>query len=62
MDEYRVCAGEFAGSNEARQLEKMKGLGIDERHLFVEKTSGKDFKRPKSQAMKAVLREGDIFA
>lgn len=47
--------------NEARQLEKMKGLEIDERHLFIEKASGKDFKRPKYQAMKAVLREGDIL-
>lgn len=47
--------------NEARQLEKMKGLEIDERHLFIEKASGKDFDRPKYQAMKAVLREGDIL-
>ena len=47
--------------NEARQLEKMKGLEIDERHLFIEKASGKDFDRPKYQAMKSVLREGDVL-
>lgn len=50
-----------ADQNEARQLEKMKQLDIDERHLFIEKASGKDFDRPKYQAMKMVLREGDIL-
>lgn len=47
--------------NEGRQLEKMKGLDIDERHLFIEKASGKDFDRPIYQAMKAVLRKGDLL-
>jgi len=47
--------------NEARQLEKMKKLEIDERHLFIEKASGKNFNRPQYQAMKTVLREGDIL-
>jgi len=47
--------------NEARQLEKMKQLDIGERHLFIEKASGKDFNRPQYQAMKSVLRERDIL-
>ena len=47
--------------NEGRQLEKMKTLGIDERHLFIDKASGKDFDRPKYQAMKQMLREGDLL-
>ena len=29
--------------NEARQIEKMRELGIDERHIFIDKKSGKDF-------------------
>ncbi|HOA34392.1 MAG TPA: recombinase family protein, partial [Clostridiales bacterium] len=28
--------------NEARQVEKMKELGIDERYIFIDKESGKD--------------------
>lgn len=46
--------------NEARQLEDFKRLGIDERHIFVDKESGKDFKRDKYNAMLAMLREGDV--
>jgi DNA invertase Pin-like site-specific DNA recombinase len=46
--------------NEARQFEKMLELGIDERHIFVDKESGKDFDREKYQAMVAMLREGDL--
>lgn len=46
--------------NEARQVEKMKELGIDERHIFIDKESGKDFNREQYQAMVAMLREGDV--
>ena len=48
--------------NEARQVEKAKELGIDDRHIFIEKASGKDFDRPVYQGMKnATLREGDVL-
>jgi DNA invertase Pin-like site-specific DNA recombinase len=48
--------------NEARQVEKAKALGIDDRHIFIEKESGKDFDRPVYQGMKnATLREGDVL-
>lgn len=46
--------------NEARQVEKMRELGIDERHIFIDKESGKDFDREQYQAMLAMLREGDL--
>ena len=46
--------------NESRQIEKMRELGIDERHIFVDKESGKDFNREQYQAMVAMLREGDL--
>ena len=46
--------------NEARQVEKMRELGIDERHIFIDKESGKDFDREQYQAMVAMLREGDL--
>ena len=46
--------------NEARQLEKFRELGIDERHIFIDKKSGKDFDREQYKAMKTMLREGDL--
>lgn len=47
--------------NEARQLEEMKALGIDERDIFMDKASGKDFNRPQYQTLKDRLREGDLL-
>jgi DNA invertase Pin-like site-specific DNA recombinase len=47
--------------NEARQLEAMQDLGIMERDYFIDKKSGKNFDRPQYQALKSVLRKGDIL-
>ncbi|MFC5647947.1 recombinase family protein [Paenibacillus solisilvae] len=46
--------------NTERQLKKMHELGIEERYIFVDKQSGKDFDRPKYQAMKMMIREKDL--
>lgn len=46
--------------NLGRQLIKFKALGIDERYIFVDKKSGKDFNRPQYQAMRLMLRTGDL--
>lgn len=43
--------------HEARQMEAMKGFGIDK--YFIEKKSGKDADRPQLQAMLNFVREGD---
>lgn len=47
--------------NELRQLEKMKSLNIEDRFIFIDKQSGKDFDRPQYQAMKKIIREGDLI-
>lgn len=47
--------------NEARQLAEIKELGIDERDIFIDKESGKDFNRSQYQALKQCLREGDLL-
>ncbi|TVY06904.1 recombinase family protein [Paenibacillus cremeus] len=44
-----------------RQLIKMKKLGIEDRFIFIDKLSGKDFDRPQYRAMKFVIREGDLI-
>ena len=46
--------------NIERQLAKMVELGIQERDIFIDKMSGKDFDRPAYQALKIQLRKGDL--
>lgn len=47
--------------NPERQLIKFREIGIDERYIFVDKLSGKDFNRPRYQAMRLMIREGDLI-
>ena len=47
--------------NLERQLDSMKALGIEERDIYIDKQSGKDFDRVEYQYMKKGLREGDIL-
>lgn len=44
-----------------RQLVTAKELRIENEYIFIEKASGKDFKRPEYQLMKRMLREEDIL-
>jgi len=46
--------------NPERQVVKFRELGVEERYIFVDKLSGKDFERPKYQAMRLLIREGDL--
>ncbi len=47
--------------NEARQKKQMQELGIEERKIFIDKQSGKDFDRPQYKALCSMLREGDCL-
>jgi DNA invertase Pin-like site-specific DNA recombinase len=47
--------------NEARQLEAFKAEGIDERDVYIDKKSGKDFEREKYKLLLGNLREGDLL-
>ncbi|MDP9676952.1 DNA invertase Pin-like site-specific DNA recombinase [Paenibacillus jamilae] len=47
--------------NPERQLVKFRELKIDERYIFVDKLSGKNFNRPRYQAMRLMIREGDLI-
>ena len=46
--------------NEARQIKQMRELEIEEKNIFIDKQSGKDFNREHYQELMALLREGDI--
>jgi DNA invertase Pin-like site-specific DNA recombinase len=43
-----------------RQIRKMRANGVEDRFMFEEKQSGKDFNRPEYQAMKRIIRRGDL--
>lgn len=58
---FAYCRVSTTDQNEDRQVEAMIGLGINERDIFIDKCSGKDFERPQYQALKLQLREGDIL-
>lgn len=44
-----------------RQVTVAKEIGIANEYIFIEKASGKDFKRPEYQLMKRMFREEDIL-
>jgi DNA invertase Pin-like site-specific DNA recombinase len=47
--------------NEARQIEALTAAGVDERFIFVDKASGKDFSRAEYQVLIRAMREGDTL-
>ena len=58
---FGYCRVSSTDQKEDRQLEAMLDLGINERDIFVDKCSGKNFNRPQYQALKVQLREGDVL-
>ncbi|WP_252502760.1 recombinase family protein [Sporosarcina sp. Marseille-Q4943] len=47
--------------NETRQIDSMRELGIDDRDIFIDKQSGKNFDRVNYQLMKRMMRKGDTL-
>lgn len=50
-----------ADQNESRQIVQLKQQGIDEKHIYLDKLSGKDTNRPQLKAMLNFVREGDTL-
>lgn len=46
--------------NEARQVSALLDFGVNERELYVDKQSGKDFNREQYQLMLRNIRKGDL--
>ena len=49
----------FSSQNISRQLEELKEHGIDDRDVFCDKQSGKDFDREQYKLLKKMVRSGD---
>lgn len=47
--------------NEDRQILALKSFGIDGRHIYIDKLSGKDFERPNYKRLLKRVKEGDII-
>lgn len=47
--------------NEERQLVAFKDFNIDERDIYIDKQSGKDFNRTQYNTLKNILRENDLL-
>lgn len=47
--------------NADRQIKAARDFGIDDRDIYIDKKSGKDFDREQYQILKGQLREGDLL-
>lgn len=47
--------------NEARQIIAMQKFGVEDKYIYVDKQSGKDFNRPQYQALMQMLKRGDTL-
>lgn len=47
--------------NIERQVKKAKEMGVEDRFIFLDTKSGRDFERPKYQMMINMVREGDLI-
>ena len=47
--------------NEERQLIALKEVGTPEKHIYIDKQSGKDFNRPSYQKLLTKLKKGDLL-
>ena len=47
--------------NEDRQLIALREQGVDEKNIFIDKQSGKDFERPNYKKLVSQLKAGDLL-
>lgn len=58
---FGYCRVSSKEQNEERQIIAFKELGINERDIYIDKQSGKDFNREQYNLMKHNLRENDLL-
>ena len=58
---FGYCRVSTQEQNPARQIEALKNAGVEERYIFLDKTSGKDFNRDEYKVLIRALREGDTL-
>lgn len=58
---FAYCRCSIDKSSVARQVEAFKKIGIEERDIYIDFKSGKDFDREQYQLLKKILRENDTL-
>ena len=61
MDIYGYIRVSSIDQNEDRQILAMQELEIPHTHVYIDKQSGKDFKRPSYQKLVNILQAGDLL-
>ena len=61
METYGYVRVSSRDQHEDRQMYAMREKRVPEKHIFVDKISGKDFNRPAYQKLVRRLREGDLL-
>lgn len=61
MKVYGYIRVSSTDQNEDRQLVALSEKGVDEKNIYMDKQSGKDFDRPQYKKMVRNLRQGDLL-
>ena len=61
MENYGYIRVSSADQNEERQRIALKEADIDEKHIYMDKLSGKDFNRPQYKRLIQKMKKGDVL-
>lgn len=61
MEIYGYVRVSSTDQNEDRQLIALRNNGVDDRNVYMDKQSGKDFNRPQYKKLVRKLRSGDLL-
>ncbi len=61
MDVYGYIRVSSVDQNEDRQMIALRGKGVAERHIYLDKQSGKVFHRPQYKRLVRALKPGDLL-
>ena len=61
MTTYGYVRVSSTDQNEDRQMIALHQVGVEDKHIFIDKQSGKDFERPQYKKMVKKMRHGDLL-
>ena len=61
MTTYGYVRVSSTDQNEDRQMIALHLIGVEDKHIFMDKQSGKDFERPQYKKMVKKMRQGDLL-
>ena len=61
MTTYGYVRVSSTDQNEDRQMIALRQKGVEDKHIFMDKQSGKDFERPQYKKMVKKMRQGDLL-